>query len=161
MFSTFAFALTLLFGASTILVAGVPIQVIRTYDSRDSVWATSAWGGRSTSKTFASRRNRNIGLNWQQSFSPGGLGSYCLLAPRPRVVTITFPDGTTQKFKAHASPECQIVQPIQVATVEWRPLQNTRGTLHAELSDGDEVTTQGFSGGASCACNIRARFITS
>ncbi len=69
------------------------------------------------------------------------LNSAGLVALRPRVVTITFPDGKTQKFETHASPECQIVQPIQVATVTWRALENTRGSRRGLLSTAPPALT--------------------
>lgn len=137
---------TLSFNDLTIPVAGIPIQVIRTYDSRDKRVGDFGVGWTLDVKNIRLQKNRNLGANWQQVFTPGGLGSYCLDPRRPRTVTITFPDGRTHKFQVTTSPECQPFAPIPVATVLYQPLGNTRGSLVAE-DTAAEVTTQGNIGG--------------
>jgi RHS repeat-associated protein len=140
---------TLSFNDLTIPVAGIPIQVIRTYDSRDKRMGDFGVGWTLDIKNIRLQKNRNLGLNWEQAGTSQGLGSYSLFPRRPRTVTITFPDGKTQKFRARSEPESQIFQPITGPTIVYVPEGNTRGTLVSADEGGDEVFTEGTLGAAN------------
>ncbi len=145
----FAPLILLLSVLNGIPVAGIPIQVIRTYDSCDKREGDFGVGWTLDLKNIRLQKNRNLGLNWEQSGTSSGLGSYSLTPRRPRTVTITFPDGKTQKFRAQSSPESQIFQPITGPTVVYVPEANTRGTLVSAQEGGDEVFTEGTLGVAN------------
>jgi len=61
--SAFAFALTLFFGVGTIPVAGIPMQVIRTCDSRDKRVGDFGVGWTLGLKNIRLPKNRTIGNN--------------------------------------------------------------------------------------------------
>lgn len=134
---------TLSFNDLTIPVAGIPIQVTRTYDSRDKRMGDFGVGWTLDLKNIRLQKNRHLGLNWEQTSSGGLFPSYFLSSRRDRVVTITFPDGRTQKFKAKASPDTQFGVPITGPRVVYESQANTRGSLVSLAEDLDLVLVAG------------------
>src|SRR5690606_939524 len=68
---------------------------------------------------------------WNSHKVPGGglFGTYVIDAVKPRIVTITLPDGTVYAFRAKVLPEQQSLQPITFGTIAWTPQPGTKGTL--------------------------------
>jgi YD repeat-containing protein len=135
---------TLSFNDLTVPVAGIPIQVIRTYDSRAARLGERGDFGVGWSleiKNIRLRKSRSLGLAWEETGSGIGFPTYCLEPIRPRVVCLTMPGGRTYKFQATAVPPCQFGLPVTAASVLYFPIANTRGSLRsAEL---DEVLVGG------------------
>ncbi len=104
---------TLSFNDLSIPVAGLPIQVIRTYDSRNKGNGDFGVGWTLDLKTVVVTTNGALGDNWSESSSGGIFPSYCVQATKPHVVTFTFTDGTTYEFTAGLSSNCQSLVPIQ------------------------------------------------
>ncbi len=127
---------TLSFNDLTIPVAGIPIQVIRTYDSRDKREGDFGVGWTLDLKNIRLQKNRNLGKAWDQSSSGGLFPSYCIDTIKPRVVTISFPDNKVYKFQASPGPACQFGVPLIYPRMSYTPLANTRGTLTPVRFDG-------------------------
>lgn len=126
---------TLAFNDLTIPVAGIPIQVTRTYDSRDKRVGDFGVGWTLDLRNIRLQKNRHLGRAWDQTSTGGQLPSYCIGTTKPRIVTITFPDGRVQKFQASAvNPNtgltCQALVPLEYPTMIFEPIGgNTFGTL--------------------------------
>ncbi len=137
---------TLSFTDMTVPVAGIPIEIVRTYDSRETHTNDFGVGWSLDIRNVRVQKNRAFAPNWR---SEGGdaLGNNYFLDPvRPRIVTLTFPDGRVQKFEARPDPETQFGLPISASTIVYHPLDNTRGTLVSLSADSDDVLLDGYSG---------------
>jgi RHS repeat-associated protein len=121
-------------------VAGLPIEVTRTYDSRDKSRGDFGVGWTLGIKNVRVEKSGVLGAGWEQTRSGGFLPTYCLAQTRPRFVTITFPGGKVYQFRAVTSPQCSVLVPIQTAVVGFAPAAGTRGSLTA-LGDNDVLVT--------------------
>jgi RHS repeat-associated protein/uncharacterized repeat protein (TIGR01451 family) len=129
------------FSDLNVSVAGLPIEVVRSYDSRDKRAGDFGVGWTLGVKNVRVEKSGVIGSNWEETRSSGFLPTYTLRAARPRVVTVTFPDNKVYKFRAVANPESQLVFPIEFPTVSFVPMPGTQGSLVAE--DSTEVIVNG------------------
>jgi RHS repeat-associated protein len=126
---------TISFNDLAIPVPGTPLQVIRTYDSRAAaagVQGDFGLGWTLNIRGVRLQKNRPLGRNWEETTSgdPFGLSlGYHLDPGQPRIVTITFPDGTVQKFAFEPNPMDQPLLPIENPQWHFTPMGNTRGTL--------------------------------
>ena len=135
---------TLSFDDLTVPVAGLPIQVIRTYDSRDNSNGDFGVGWRLGIKNVRLRKNRSIGLSWNETTQFSGfVVTYCLDPIRAKIVTITFPDGKVYRFQATTAPQCQNFGPIDAPTLTFTQLPGTAGTSRATLAPVDGTSTPG------------------
>jgi RHS repeat-associated protein len=110
-------------------VAGLPIEVLRTYDSRDKGVGDFGVGWTLSLKNVRLEKTGVLGRDWEQVSSGGFLSSYCVRPTRPHTVTITFPDNKVYEFQATVSPQCQSLIPIETAAVNFTPMRGTVGTL--------------------------------
>jgi RHS repeat-associated protein len=110
-------------------VAGLPIRVTRTYDSRDKGKGDFGRGWRMDLSNVRLEENTTAGLSWLGTNSGGFFGTYCLQPVRPQVVTVTFPDGKVHEFEPVVSPPCQAFVPIDEVTVSYSPRPGTLSTL--------------------------------
>jgi RHS repeat-associated protein len=122
---------TLSFVDLDVPVAGLPIQVRRTYDSRDKrrgdfgvAWRLEVSNVRLAEKGVA-------GLSFEGVSIPGFLPTYCVQPAQPHVVTVTLPDGTVYEFRPILSKTCQSGIPLEFATVTYQPLPGTQASLAA------------------------------
>ncbi len=120
---------TLSFNDLTIPVAGIPIQVIRTYDSRDKRQGDFGIGWTLQINDIRLQKNRHQGRAWDQSSTGGLLPSYFIETPKQRMVTITFPDNKVYKFRAALSPASQFGVPLIYPRMTYEPMANTYGSL--------------------------------
>jgi RHS repeat-associated protein len=120
---------TVSFNDLTIPVAGIPLQVTRTYDSRDKSMGDFGIGWTLDLKNIRLQKNRHLGRAWDQTSTGGLFPTYCIDTTKPRVVTITFPDGKVQTFQATLAPFCQALSPLIYPDMTFAPLANTFGTL--------------------------------
>ena len=126
-------------------VAGLPITITRTYDSRDHGFHDfgSAWSlGVANVRV---EKNRVLGKNWTEYSTGGGFSNYCLQSISNSTVTITFPDGTQYLFQTVATPQCQQIVPMTAATIGFTELPGSPGTVGATLvpADGGQVLFDG------------------
>ncbi len=110
-------------------VAGIPIRITRTYDSRDKGKGDFGIGWRLDVNSVRVQENTTLGLDWQGSSTGGLLPSYCLPASKPHVVTVTEPGGRVNEFEMVLSPQCQPFVPPDMVTVSFQPRPGTLGTL--------------------------------
>jgi RHS repeat-associated protein/uncharacterized repeat protein (TIGR01451 family) len=112
-------------------MAGIPIQVIRTYDSRDKRRGDFGVGWTLSIKDVRLEKSAVLGAHWEETRSGGFLPTYCLRTTRPTTVTITFPTGKVYKFEATTSPACQQIAPLEAVDLGFRPAAGTQGSLVA------------------------------
>jgi RHS repeat-associated protein len=112
-------------------VAGLPIRVTRTYDSRDKGKGDFGIGWRLDLSNIRLAEKEVTGLAFEGTVSSGSFPSYCLQPSRPQVVTVTTPDGEVYEFQPVVSPQCQRFAPIDGATITFQPLPGTNATLTA------------------------------
>jgi RHS repeat-associated protein len=131
--------LQLAFNDLTVPVAGVPMQIIRSYNSLDRGRSGDFGLGWSLSlSNIRLQKNRVIGKNWNESVQLGGyFPQYCLDPIGDKNVTITFPDGRVYSFAAGSGPECQSVGPISAPTLTFTELPGSAGTAGATLVPAD------------------------
>jgi RHS repeat-associated protein len=126
-------------------VAGLPIEVIRTYDSRDKRVGDFGVGWNLSLKNVRLEKTSVLGANWAETSSGGILPTYCVQPTRPHLITITFPDNKVYQFEATVAPQCQALVNIESARVSFRPMANTHGTLSLE-GDNDVLVVGGVPG---------------
>ncbi|MGH7957643.1 MAG: Ig-like domain-containing protein, partial [Opitutaceae bacterium] len=97
-------AFTLAFEDLKVPLAGIPITVTRTYDSRDLRVGDFGPGWRLALNNIRVQKNRNLGAEWWQTPQSGELEIqfFDVLPLRERVVTVVLPDGETHRFRAGA-----------------------------------------------------------
>jgi RHS repeat-associated protein len=120
---------TVSFEDMNVPVAGIPIQVARTYDSRDKRRGDFGAGWTLGIKNIRVEKNNVLGLRWYQTRSNTFIPNYCVEATRPHIVTVTMPDGKVEKFEAKLNRQCQQAAPITDAQLTFQPQAGTRGTL--------------------------------
>ncbi len=109
---------TLSFNDLTLPVAGLPIQVVRTYDSRDKSPGDFGIGWTLDLKTVRTSANGPLGDQRTGTKSGGFVPNYCIVASKPHVVTVAFTDGTTYEFTPNLSPGCRAAPIDQVTMVK-------------------------------------------
>ncbi|HKQ04260.1 MAG TPA: LamG-like jellyroll fold domain-containing protein, partial [Blastocatellia bacterium] len=124
---------TLSFNDLSVPVAGLPIQIIRTYDSRDKRVGDFGVGWTLGINNIRLEKSVNLGRFWNETVDNGLFPRYCLNASRAHLVTVTFPDGQVYKFAATTSPQCQTIDAIRLATVTYVQQPGTAGTAGASL----------------------------
>lgn len=115
-------------------VAGMPLTVTRAYDSRDKRagdlgvgWSLSVSDARIQKNGVVGGTDQMQVWNSHKVIGGGLFPTYALDAVKPRIVTITLPDGTVYSF--HAKVEPQQLQPITEGVMEWEAQPGTKGTL--------------------------------
>ncbi len=120
-------------------VAGLPIRLTRTYDSRDKAKGDFGFGSRLDLSALEVDENGTAGLSWYGTSSGGAFPTYCLQPTKPLVVTVTLPDGRVQEFEPVVTPSCQPFVPIDHATMSFKPLAGTATLGTLAPVDGGEV----------------------
>jgi len=119
-------------------MAGMPIQVVRTYDSRDTRTGDFGAGWTLGLRNVRVEKSGVLGANWEQTVTDGFLPTFCLQPTKVPLVTVTFPDGRQFKFQASLNAQCQLIAPFEFATVSYRQLTASPGTQGARLVALDE-----------------------
>lgn len=114
-------------------VAGLPIQVVRTYDSRDTRKGDFGAGWTLGLRNVRLEKSGVLGANWEQTVTEGFLPTFCLQPTKVPFVTVTFPDGRLFKFQASLNSQCQLIAPFEFATVGYNQLPGSPGTQGARL----------------------------
>lgn len=132
--------LQLAFNDLTVPLPGLPIQIIRSYDSRDKRQGDFGFSWTLGLKNLRLEKNRNLGRNWTEDVTvTNGFPTYCLTPNDNRFVTITFPDGRVYKFQAVAGPQCQRFAPITAPQLRFQQVPTGPGTFGATLATADGV----------------------
>jgi YD repeat-containing protein len=113
-------------------MAGIPISVVRSYDSRDKGLGDFGIGWRLDVNSLRLRVVGVHGSGWQQVQSGGVLNRrYTLVPTRTHKVAITLPGGKVEEFDMAVSPSSQAFVPIQVVDASYTARAQTLGTLRA------------------------------
>jgi RHS repeat-associated protein len=142
---------TISFNDLTVPVAGVPIQIIRTYDSRDKSIGDFGVGWHLSLANVRIQKTHGLGLGWTETQqTSGGFPSFCVQVPNPAIVTVVFPDGRTYRFVESLSQTCQSIAPLTATNVTFTQLPGPANTSGATLvpTDGGSVIVDGSAPGA-------------
>lgn len=125
---------SLAFTDLSVSMVGLPLEVVRTYDSRDKLVGDFGVGWTLNLSDVRLEESVPPGDIWQSDLDvPGGIlpfFSYCLNPSQAHVVTITFPDDTVFNFQPTISPDnCQLLVPQTIVDITYEPLPGTQGTL--------------------------------
>ena len=116
-------------------VAGLPIRIIRTYDSQDKRLGDFGFGWTLSIEDLTVGESGVTGVSFAGQVILGPFQTFCLAPVKPSVVTITMPDGEVQEFEPVVTPSCQQFTPMDQVTVGFRALPGTHSTL--EPADGN------------------------
>lgn len=122
---------SLTFEDVSIPVAGIPVRVTRTYDSRQRDESLDFGNGWSVDyQNVRVRESAKPGFSWR-SYQPvpGPFGEWCTQSNGQRVVTVTLPDGQVESFRAKAVPECTPLVPETNVTLQFDAIDGTDSTL--------------------------------
>ncbi|MCX4026081.1 tandem-95 repeat protein [Endozoicomonas sp. SM1973] len=99
-------------------LAGIPIQINRTYDSRRrNELLDFGYGWSIDYQNVKVEESRVPGSHWElNQYATGPLGilkKYCVEPQGSPLITVTLPNGDVEKFEVAASPKCNDVTPIK------------------------------------------------
>jgi len=136
-------------------VAGIPIRVTRTYDSRQRFKRSDfGYGWRVGYQDVKVHESRTPGKFWALNEYAGAFGivpNFCVEPMGAPVVTITLPGGDVEQFELGASPRCNMAIPITDVNLVYQAVGDTQSTLEAldhstaKLVNGHLVETSYFS----------------
>jgi RHS repeat-associated protein len=121
--------------------AGIPIRVVRSYDSLKRHDALDfGWGWSVDYQSTSLRKNMTFGLAWEVTnvFTQFQL---CLRPVGQRKIGITLPDGKVERFTAYNDPECATFQ-VPDLNIRFAPAAGTTSTLEIAENTGS-VLIQG------------------
>jgi RHS repeat-associated protein len=113
-------------------VAGIPVTVTRSYDSRDKGSHDFGFGWTIDIQSIKIEENKNPGEGWSQTSSGGDFPTYCVGSDGERYVTVTLPGGKVEEFDMTVTPRCQALAPIQYPAISYTPRPGTTSTLQAK-----------------------------
>ena len=136
---------TVSFNDLSVPVAGLPIQVVRTYDSRRQQVGDFGVGWTLDLKTISLSTSVALGDQWNESSSGGAFPNYCINATQPHVVTVSLTDGTTYEFQPMLNPQCQRLVPLQDVpiTITFMPTGNTPPNAALAIAGNNQPTVMG------------------
>lgn len=114
-------------------VAGLPITVTRTYDTRDKAFHDFGFGSTLSISNVRLQKNGVLGAKWEMTQSGGFLPNFCIQPDKQHIVTITFPGNNVYKFQASTSPQCQQIAPIETANLTFTQMPGPANTQGATL----------------------------
>ncbi|MHB8845004.1 MAG: RHS repeat-associated core domain-containing protein [Nitrospirota bacterium] len=120
---------TVTFTDMSIPVAGLPVTVSRTYDSRDKQLRDFGIGWSVDIQNIKIDENRTPGLGWPQRKTGGVFGEYWLTGDTEHYVTVNLPDGRSEEFDLTLTPNRQMFVPIQQTTPGFAARPGTTSTL--------------------------------
>ncbi|HLK47666.1 MAG TPA: RHS repeat-associated core domain-containing protein [Bryobacteraceae bacterium] len=118
---------TLSFLDLNIPVAGIPIQIVRTYDSRDKTKADFGVGWSLAIKSVRVDVNGKLGNNWTGTSSGGILPTYCVQPTQNHIATVRLQNGTVYEFQAvpTSGTNCNSVLPPAMVDLTFVPVGST------------------------------------
>jgi len=120
---------TVSFSDLAVPVAGLPIEVIRTYDSRDKAVGDFGVGWNVSLRNVRVETSGTLGKGWHQQQQPGFWPVYCVSATNQRFVTVTFPTGKVYRFKSALDPECEMFTQVGMTSMAFEAEPGTHGDL--------------------------------
>jgi RHS repeat-associated protein len=130
---------TVSFTDVSIPVAGIPVTVTRTYDSRYKKIGDFGYGWKVDIQNIKIEESMIPGMGWTQNAYGYGLGTYyCIEPPDQHYISITLPDGRVEEFDMvlTANPvqfgvpeNCQRFVPIMAPIIKFKPKSGTTSSL--------------------------------
>lgn len=115
----------------SIPVAGIPITITRTYDSRNKTKGDFGVCWTMDISNIELSESGVMGMDWQQTKSGGFLPTYSIIETKPHFVNVTYPDGKIDEFKMELNPSSQQLFPVQFTTASFSPKPGTFSRLVA------------------------------
>ncbi|MEO8306030.1 MAG: RHS repeat-associated core domain-containing protein [Betaproteobacteria bacterium] len=109
-------------------LSGIPIQIVRTYDSRDKRQGDFGVGWSLGLKAVRVSTTRALGADWQ--VVKQGL-NYTLIPGSVHFVTVTLPTGRVETFDVKITPTVSPLVPFVTARASFTPRPGALGTLQA------------------------------
>lgn len=134
------------FNDLSIPMVGIPIEITRTYDTRQKHEALDfGYGWSIDYQNVDLQESRIPGSRWALNSYPGqfGIPTYCVEADGKPLVTVTLPDGQVESFVVKASPRCNQAIPLLDVALAFTPEAGTTSTLDA-LDDNAGRLNQGI-----------------
>jgi YD repeat-containing protein len=119
------------FSDLTVPVAGIPIEVLRTYDSRNQHKGDFGVGWSLSLSGMRVSETRKLGKGWAVVQQPGFFPTYCVQSTRTKRVTITLSDGRVFEFEPVVEDGCATFYKPDYVTIGFRALSGTHATLAA------------------------------
>lgn len=113
----------------TIPVAGVPITITRTYDSRNKAKGDFGVGWTLAIKDLQVFESTILGRHWEQTQTGGFIPQFRLEQKRPHTVTVRFSDGCPDTFNMGLTLNLQTLIPIDFANAFFTPAPGTLSSL--------------------------------
>ena len=115
-------------------MAGFPLRVTRTYDTRQRQQRLDFGFGWSVDyQNIRLTESRTPGYSWSLLQERNGyFGNWCVRPNGDPIVAVTAPDGKLMKFRAKASPECQFLTPQTDVRLVFEALPGTDAQLVQE-----------------------------
>ena len=135
---------TISFEDLTIPVAGIPITITRSYDSRVKTKGDFGIGWKLDLSDIEVSESGILGKGWQQ-LSFGFLFSTFVLQPTvPHIVTVTFPDGKTHEFGMVLNPNSSFLFPFGFLAGTSASFTPSSGTFSSLVSlDNNSLSVSG------------------
>ncbi|MCB8978742.1 MAG: hypothetical protein H6657_15085 [Ardenticatenaceae bacterium] len=110
-------------------VSGIPIQIIRTYDSRDKRVGDFGVGWTLDIRDVRVEETGVMGADWHVESIGGFPPVYCIVPSKPHIVTVAAPDGTLQEFEPVLTPQCDQNAAPDLVDLTFEPLPGTYSSL--------------------------------
>ena len=122
---------TVAFNDLTVPMAGMPITIIRMYDSRMKSKGDFGFGWTLGLKNIEINVSGVLGSDWQQVVAGSwyGLPTYKLSETKAHTITITYPDGKVDEFSVAVNPSTQMFIPLSTTSLSFVPKAGTTSSL--------------------------------
>jgi RHS repeat-associated protein len=122
---------SLTFEEISIPVAGIPVTISRTYDTRRRRESLDfGYGWSIDYQNVRIHESTKLGFSWQiREVRNGILTHFCNESNGDRVVTVTLPDGSVESFRAVAVPHCNLAIPEPNVHLAFEPIDGTDSVL--------------------------------
>jgi len=122
---------SLTFEDVSVPVAGIPIRITRTYDTRQRNESLDFGHGWSVDyQNVRVTESQKAGFGWQLQKSGSGVNvQHCAVSSGPRRVSVTLPDGSVERFIAKASPACTALVPSAYVSLVYEAEAGTTSSL--------------------------------
>ncbi len=138
---------TLSFTDLNVPVSGIPMQVIRTYDSRNKTQGDFGIGWTLDVSNIQVETTGDFGgSGWEEAQGGDIITTYTLVPTQSHIVVITFPNGKVYRFQP-ISNSPPVADPITTDFFTFQPLYGTAPTCKLQTTDpgflkegGEEMT---------------------
>jgi RHS repeat-associated protein len=122
---------TLSFLELSVPVSGIPIQLLRNYDSRDPRKGDFGFGWTLQASGIRVSESGKLGRGWTVARQAGFFPVFCAQPTHGKHVTVTISGGKTFEFEA-TSDDCEFGFQPSLVTVSFKALPGTTATLEPE-----------------------------